>query len=193
MKTIQKTTKRPRGRPRKTEKKAENPVPAPAAPLENVPAADFVPAPAAETAKDTAEIEKILDEKTEMTEKMPEGVAPSESYIPESAPAPEEVNAESVSARASAQTIVAITESSCVMILGSEMQMSESERDGLVSAWENYFLAEGVIELPPWATLLVANFTYFALHVQNEKVLKRISAIWEKISGKRPEKVAEKA
>lgn len=109
---------------------------------------------------------------------------------PEAQEAPK-MSAESISV--SAFSIVEITEQTCSVLLGDEMEMKPEEKRRLISAWENYLATTEGISLPPWAALLGLNALYVGTRLMLPNVQARLINIWRNLNGQPPIKPAEKA
>lgn len=166
------------------------------------------PAPQAETSNGAAILDGVLDAGTS-TPTVPapgNSVSSEESFMPEDLTFPEE-NPESAAenseytdainedpppvnasaCRASAETVVQITEMTAIMFLGDEMKMESAERKNLVDAWDAYFQTSGGVDLPPWATVLVANGLYFGMRATLPTVQARLLAFWDRLNGRQPQ------
>lgn len=144
-------------------------------------------------------------------ESAPENVAPEASFIPEDLTFPEETpggdegffTAADAHARAqdpepekpkmtaeaaniSAFSIVEITEQTCAVLLGDEMQMQPDEKRRLVQAWENYLATTEGVEIPPWAAALGLTALYFGSRLMLPAVQMRLKNIWRNLNGQPP-------
>lgn len=139
-------------------------------------------------------------------------VSPGESFVPEDLTFPEETpggdecffTANDAHARAqdpapkmspqaaniSAFSIVEITEQTCAVLLGEEMQMQPDEKKRLVSAWENYLATTEGVEIPPWAAALGLTALYFGSRLMLHAVQERLINIWRNLNGQPPIKRA---
>lgn len=159
-------------------------------------------------------VDSILDSGASIpTVPAPESVvSPAESFIPEDLKNPETApetegffdpgsaqdaqEAPKMSAEAinvSAFSIVEITEQTCAVLLGDEMEMKPEEKRRLISAWENYLATTEGIAVPPWAALLGLNALYIGTRLMLPKVQNRLINIWRNLNGQPPIKPAEKA
>lgn len=93
----------------------------------------------------------------------------------------------------SAFSIVEITEQTCAVLLGDEMEMKPEEKRRLISAWENYLATTEGIALPPWAALLGLNALYIGTRLMLPTVQNRLINIWRNLNGQPPIKPDEKA
>lgn len=146
-------------------------------------------------------------------ESAPEGVAPDEtaSFIPDDLTFPEETPGgdegffTSAEAHARAQdpeaekpkmtaeaasisafSIVEITEQTCAVLLGEEMEMQPEEKKRLVQAWENYLATTEGVEIPPWAAALGLTALYFGTRLMLPAVQMRLKNIWRNLNGQPP-------
>lgn len=56
-----------------------------------------------------------------------------------------------------------------------------SERDNLVNAWEEYFVATGSPNLPPWVVPTVATLSYVGVRVSRPKTRSALSTLWQRV------------
>lgn len=158
-------------------------------------------------------VDGILDSGASIpTVPAPESVSTAESFIPEDLKQPEnepetenffdagtpesveeapKMSAETISV--SAFSIVEITEQTCSVLLGEEMEMKPEEKKRLIQAWENYLATTEGIALPPWAALLGLNALYLGTRLMIPSVQNRLLNIWRNMNGQAPIKPAEKA
>lgn len=150
-------------------------------------------------------------------ENSPEGVAPDEtaSFVPDDLtfpeetpggdegfftsadaharaqdPEPEKPKMTAEAANISAFSIVEITEQTCAVLLGEEMQMQADEKKRLVQAWENYLATTEGVEIPPWAAALGLTALYFGTRLMLPAVQERLINIWRNLNGQPPIKRA---
>lgn len=158
-------------------------------------------------------VDGILDSGVSVpTVPAPESVPEAASFIPEDLKNPETApetegffdpgttqeaqEAQKMSAEAinvSAFSIVEITEQTCAVLLGEEMEMKPEEKRRLISAWENYLATTEGIAVPPWAALLGLNALYIGTRLMLPSVQNRLINIWRNLNGQPPIKHAEKA
>ena len=158
-------------------------------------------------------VDSILDSGASVpTVPVPESVPEAASFVPEDLKNPEtapetegffdpgtaqeaqeapKMSAETINI--SAFSIVEITEQTCAVLLGDEMEMKPEEKRRLISAWENYLATTEVIALPPWAALLGLNALYIGTRLMLPTVQNRLINIWRNLNGQPPIKPAEKA
>ena len=158
-------------------------------------------------------VDSILDSGASVpTVPVPESVPEAASFVPEDLKNPEtapetegffdtgaaqeaqeapKMSAETINI--SAFSIVEITEQTCAVLLGDEMEMKPEEKRRLISAWENYLATTEGIALPPWAALLGLNALYIGTRLMLPTVQNRLINIWRNLNGQPPIKPAEKA
>ena len=139
---------------------------------------------------------------------LPESAAPEASFVPEDLTFPEETpggdegfftgadaqahgepekpKMTEEAANISAFSIVEITEQTCAVLLGDEMQMQPEEKKRLVQAWENYLATTEGVEIPPWAATLGLTALYFGSRLMLPAVQMRLKNIWRNLNGHPP-------